>query len=46
MPACISFISSIPSVLDKHLSNGEQTPRLYNSHSIITYGRALAAILF
>jgi hypothetical protein len=44
-PACISFISSCPSVLDKHLSNGEQTPCLYNSPSIITYGLVLASIL-
>jgi hypothetical protein len=44
-PACISFISSIPSVLDKHLRSGEQTPCLYNSPSIMTYGLVLASIL-
>jgi hypothetical protein len=44
-PACISFISSIPSVLDKHLRSGEQTPYLYNSPSIMTYGLVLASIL-
>jgi hypothetical protein len=33
------------SVLDKHLRSGEQTPCLYNSPSIITYGLVLASIL-